>query len=226
MELEDDTRVRILNAAQALVATGGPDAATTRAVAADAGVQAPAIYRLFGDKQGLLDAVAEHAISKWVAKKASRAPHKDPIEDLRIGWDQHVKFGLENPGLFSLMNMTGRSSPATQAGIEVLRARIRRIAAAGRLRVPEERALTLIHSVGVGIVQTLLAQPEASRDPEFSELARESVIATITTETRSRSSGVASAAVTLRATLDETDVLTNGERALLDELLTRISKSR
>jgi len=226
MELEDDTRVRILNAAQELVATGGPDAATTRAVATEAGVQAPAIYRLFGDKQGLLDAVAEHAISKWVAKKTARAPHKDPVEDLRTGWELHVKFGVENPGLFALMNTTGRNSPATQAGIEVLRARIRRIAAAGRLRVPEERALTLVHSVGVGVVQTLLSQRAENRDPEFATLACDSVIAAITNETRARSSGVASAAVTLRATLDETDVLSKGERALLDELLTRIAKSR
>lgn len=223
MELEDDVRVRILNAAQDLVASGGVDAATTRAVAANASVQAPTIYRLFGDKQGLLDAVAEHAISKWVADKTSRAPLEDPLDELREGWKQHVKFGLENPGLFALMNTPGRHSPATQAGTEVLRRRIRRIAESGRLRVPEERALQLIHSVGVGVVQSLLELPASERDLEVATLACESVLAAISGEALAATSNVATAAVTLRARLDDTTVLSKGERALLDELLTRIA---
>lgn len=223
MELEDDVRVRILNAAQDLVASGGAEAATTRAVAANASVQAPTIYRLFGDKQGLLDAVAEHAISKWVAGKSARPLCADPIEDLRSGWDDHVKFGLENAGLFALMNMPGRHSPATQAGTEVLRRRIRRIAEAGRLRVPEARALQLIHSVGVGVVQSLLELPANERDLEVAKLAREAVLAAISSESLAPTSNVATAAVTLRARLDDTTVLSKGERALLDELLTRIS---
>ena len=39
-------RERILEAAHRLIATGGKEAATTRAVAAAASVQAPTIYRL------------------------------------------------------------------------------------------------------------------------------------------------------------------------------------
>ena len=49
----------------------GPGAVTTRGVAQAAGVQAPAIYRLFGDKDGLLEAVAESVMSSFVAAKAS-----------------------------------------------------------------------------------------------------------------------------------------------------------
>ncbi|MBC8122483.1 MAG: TetR family transcriptional regulator, partial [Gemmatimonadaceae bacterium] len=52
----DDVRARIVVAAAGLIDSGGRDAATTRAVAAAAAVQAPTIYRLFGDKRGLLDA--------------------------------------------------------------------------------------------------------------------------------------------------------------------------
>ena len=59
--MPDDVRDRIVDAASALLASGGPSAVTTRAVAADAGVQAPTIYRQFGDKDGLLQAVAERA---------------------------------------------------------------------------------------------------------------------------------------------------------------------
>ncbi|WP_338419811.1 TetR family transcriptional regulator [Streptomyces klenkii] len=46
---------------------------TTRAVAAAAGVQAPAIYRLFGDKDGLLEAVAEQRL-RHVPRGQARGP--------------------------------------------------------------------------------------------------------------------------------------------------------
>ncbi|HEY0937917.1 MAG TPA: helix-turn-helix domain-containing protein, partial [Trebonia sp.] len=53
----DQTRAHLVEVAAELLASQGPDAVTTRSVALAAGVQAPAIYRLFGDKGGLLDAV-------------------------------------------------------------------------------------------------------------------------------------------------------------------------
>ena len=87
-------RARILAAAADLLARGGRDALTTRAVSAAAGVQAPTIYRIFGDKRGLLDAVAAHGMEKYVAKKKARAPHADPLDDVRASWDMNVAFGV------------------------------------------------------------------------------------------------------------------------------------
>ncbi|NUP06808.1 MAG: TetR/AcrR family transcriptional regulator [Polyangiaceae bacterium] len=226
-EEREDVRERIVVAAARLIAEGGRDAATTRAVAAAASVQAPTIYRFFGDKQGLLDAVAEHAVATYVAKKAKRKPHPDPVDDLREGWDTHVAFGLTHPELFALMSRDvrpGEASPATLAGMDVLRRRIRRIAAAGRLRVTEERALALLQSVCIGIVKTLLEEAEPNRDLGLSELAREAAITAICGEAiATPSSGVRGAAIALRASLDDTAVLTKGERSLLEELLERIA---
>jgi AcrR family transcriptional regulator len=224
----DDVRTRIVSAAAALIAEGGRDAATTRAVSAAANVQAPTIYRLFGDKQGLLDAVAEQALSSYVAKKAVRAPHPDPVQDLRDGWDLHVEFGLANPGLFAIMSGDPRPrpmSPTLSAGTNVLQQRIKKIAIAGRLRVSEERALALIQAAGTGTVLTLLRQP--MRDLGLSETAREAVVAAITTEATPRvDAGPSAAASALRASLDRTSVLSAGERALLEELLNRIANGR
>ena len=70
---------------------------TTRSVALAAGVQAPTIYRLFGDKNGLLDAVAEHGFATYMARKPPGDPTADPVESLRAGWELHVGFGLANP---------------------------------------------------------------------------------------------------------------------------------
>lgn len=225
-----DLRTRIVSAAARLIAEGGHGAATTRAVATAASVQAPTIYRFFGDKRGLLDAVAEHAVAAYVSEKASREPHPDPVEDLRRGWDEHVEFSLAHPELFAIMGRDvrpGEASPATMAGMDVLARRIRRLAAAGRLRVPEERALALFQSAGIGVVQTLLEVPEAERDLELSTLAREAALSAISGEALAPSgSATRAAALALRASLDDTNLFTAGERALLSELLGRITSGK
>jgi AcrR family transcriptional regulator len=223
-----DARVRILAAASELIASGGPEAATTRGVAAAAGVQAPTIYRLFGDKQGLLDAVAEHGFLAYARTKGMREPHPDPVQELRDGWDMHVAFGLANPGLFAIMSSNHRArqlSPAMAAGKEVLRRRIRNIAIAGRLCVSEGRALSLVQSVGTGTVLTLLSEPEAQRDRGLSDSARDMVVAEITGETTTSAADTDHRlqATALRAHLDRTSVLSYGERHLLEELLDRLA---
>lgn len=80
-----ETPIRAAAAAE-LLSSGGVDAATTRAVAQAAGVQAPTIYRLFGDKQGLLEAAAEQAIADYVDDKSRHLLDADPIADLRAGF--------------------------------------------------------------------------------------------------------------------------------------------
>jgi AcrR family transcriptional regulator len=222
-----DVRSRIIEAAADLIAKGGRDAATTRSVALAAGVQAPTIYRLFGDKSGLLDAVAEHGLAQYVRGKALREPHPDPVQDLRDGWDLHIEFGLAHPGLFAIMAGDPQSpalSPAAAAGIDVLRRRVRNIALAGRLRVSETRAVALVHAIGVGTILTLLGQPEERRDLDLSDVARETAIAAIVSEgSPVGGAGPSVAATMLQASLDQTSVLSDGERHLMRELLVRIA---
>ena len=79
----DRTRARLVAVAAELLATQGPDAVTTRSVALAAGVQAPTIYRLFGDKSGLLDAVVEHGFAGYLARKPPADAEADPIAGLR-----------------------------------------------------------------------------------------------------------------------------------------------
>lgn len=220
----DDARTRILAAAARLMVSEGPDAATTRAVALAAGVQAPTIYRLFGDKGGLLEAAAEHIFSEYVAGKAARDPTDDPIDDLRHGWDTHVAFGLGHPSLFSLIHASASKTPsaAAAAGIAVLRQRVRRIAEMGMLAVTEERAVDLVRVGGTGTVFTLLETPSDDHGG-LSAAAREAVLAAILVpggERRVR--GAAAMASGLRAQIDALTVLTPAERALLGQWLEKV----
>jgi AcrR family transcriptional regulator len=223
------TRGRIVEAAAELLAAGGREAVSTRAVSAAAGVQAPTIYRLFGDKQGLLDAVASHGIAEYLQSKTVRERDPDPVADLRRGWDLHVGFGLEHPALYALVfgeAQPGAESAAERQAAAVLAGMIRRVAAAGRLRVDEERAAHLVHATGRGVTLTLIGMAPGQRDLALSEFARESVISAITTDGPGRTeaeTGSVATAVTLRALLPELTVLTDAERGLLGEWLDRVA---
>lgn len=183
-------------AAVELLEKGGPDAVSTRAVAAAAGMQAPAIYRLFGDKEGLLEAVAEHGYAQFLESKRAQldpAP-QDPVEELRRGWDLVVEFGVSRPELFAVMNRaTGRGPQAAhRAGLEILHGRVRRLAAAGWLRVDEELAAQIIQATGQGAVITWHSTPDERRNPALLSVLRESTASS--SRSRSASSTGAPAA--------------------------------
>jgi AcrR family transcriptional regulator len=220
------TRRRIVEAAADLLAREGRDAVTTRAVAVAAGLQPPAIYRLFGDKDGLLDAVAEYGFATFRAAKHIDPDPRDPIEDLRAGWDLAVEFGLANPALFTLMyTEPGRSaSAAFKAGMEILAARIRRLAAGGWLRVDEELAAALIHATARGAVLTWLSLPEDRRNPALLTTLRESMVTAVTNhEPAVAETGPGGAARALRAVLPEQTILSGAEQHLLAEWLDRLA---
>lgn len=225
---QESIRARIIAAGAELLSVGGREALTTRAVAAAAHVQAPTIYRLFGDKNGLLDAVAHHGLAQFVAEKRALAPLPDPLDNLRFGWDVNIAFGIAHPAIFAIINSgarPGELSPVATAGLDILRARVRLLARAGLLRVPEDRAVSLIRVAGVGTTLTLLSMPEAERDPGLSSAAYDAVVAAITTTSPAPDRpGPAAAAIALRASLDEAAPLTPGERALLTELLDRLAR--
>ncbi len=224
----DETRANLVEVAARLLREQGPAAVTTRAVAQAAGVQAPAIYRLFGDKDGLLDAVAEHVFAAYVAGKALAQESGDPVADLRAGWDMHVGFGLAHAALFGLLTDPGRStrSPAAAAGLEVLRARVRRVAATGRLRVAERRAVELIHAAGAGAGLTLLSMPPQDRDPGLADAMYDAVMQSILTDAPALAGdSTTAAAVAFRTAVPELPGLTGAERALLSEWLDRATDS-
>ncbi|QKW23166.1 TetR/AcrR family transcriptional regulator [Kitasatospora sp. NA04385] len=227
----DGPRRRIVEAAVELLESGGPDAMSTRAVAAAAGVQPPAIYRLFGDKDGLLEAVAEHGYAQFLESKRARLDPdpEDPVEELRRGWDTVVEFGVSRPELFAVMSRaTGSESGAAhRAGLEILHGRVRRLAAAGWLRVDEELAAQVIRATGLGVVATWHATPAERRDPALLTTLRESMVAAVTRAepaVPAAESGPAPAARALRAALpDDSGVLSDAEQRLLAEWLTRLA---
>ncbi|WP_067478967.1 TetR/AcrR family transcriptional regulator [Actinomadura hibisca] len=221
----EQTRRRIVGVAIELLERRGRDAVTTRAVADAAGLQPPALYRLFGDKEGLLDAVAEHGFARFLAAKHIDPDPQDPVGELRAAWDIAVEFGLANPALYALMYAEpARSTTVFQTGLDLLMKRIRRLAAAGLLRVGEDVAAQIVHATARGAVLTWLSLPEPQRDPALLRALREAMVTAVTTqEPAVQEQGPAGAARALRAALPEQDVLSDAEQRLLTEWLDRLS---
>lgn len=234
-----DTRERIVRAAAELLTRGGRQALSTRAVSAAAGVQAPTIYRQFGDMQGLLDAVARETLAGYVRQMATQERADDPIEELRRGWDLHVSFGLANPSAYVLIYgdptvMT--YAPAARDDLAILHGLVSRVAEAGRLQVSVPHAVRLLAAAGIGVTLSLIAIPIEERDPQLSAAMREAVFAAIIIApisdgaANSAVSGasvpgrVSARAVALHAVLDEaTGVLSLAEQHLLGEWLDRLA---
>ncbi len=99
--------------------------------------------------------------------------------------------------------------------------------AAGRLRVPEGRAVGLIHAAGTGAVLTLLSTAAGQRDPRLPETLLDAVLRTVLTDTAATTTGnttaEVTAAVTLRAAAPGLPMLTPGERGLLGGWLDRVT---
>ncbi len=216
-------RANIVEVAARLLRERGAAAVTVRAVAQAAGMQSPTIYRFFEDKDALLDAVAEHVFAAYVAAKSRTEDSDDPIADLRTGWDTHIGFGLANAALFGLLaDPTPPQSPAAAAGLAVLRARVQRVAATGRLRVTERRAVELLHAAGTGAVLTLLSAPPESRDLELADAMYEAVLRSILIDAPALPADDVTAPVAaVRAAAPRLTMLSDNERALLSEWLDR-----
>ncbi|GIF07556.1 TetR/AcrR family transcriptional regulator [Actinoplanes siamensis] len=220
-EPRGEVRAMLVEAASRLLREQGARAVTTRGVAQAAGVQPPTIYRHFRDKDGLLDALAEHVMVEYVHAKPSPGTD-DPLTELRAGWDQHIEFGLANPELYLLINTPGRKSPATAAGREVLHHRVHRLAEAGLLRVDEAHAAEIIHAAGSGTIVALLSQPPATRDLSLATAMFDAVTAAILTgRPAAAEPGVLPLAVAFATAVADLPGLSPAERTLMSEWLAR-----
>lgn len=233
------TRDRIVRAAAALLAQAGREAVSTRSVAEAANVQVPTIYRLFGDMRGLLHAVVSYGFEVYLEGKLAQAQAKDPVEELRQGWDTHVEFGLAHPALYMLMYDEARpegEQTAAEKAMHLLRELVGRIAEAGRLRLGVEQAAQMLHAACRGVTLSLIDMPAEARDLTLSRLVREAMLSAVTlaaengvTDATTQAvqgspSRITSRAVALKAVLPEVVTLTPGERALLSEWLDRLSQ--
>jgi AcrR family transcriptional regulator len=168
----------MLKAAESLLQKSPDSDISTRAVCEAVGVGAPMLYRLFGDKNGLIAAVVDNVFERYVARKRAEPLSDDPVVDLYRAWDSHVAFALKNPAVYrmayapSLVEVPAGVGEARQALIE----RFVRCAAAGRLNTAPVQAAQAMMAACVGLNLCLLTQPDTYSDPDLSSRVRDAVL--------------------------------------------------
>jgi AcrR family transcriptional regulator len=224
------TAQRILQAAADLLRSGGPQAVSTRLVAAAAGVQPPDLYRLFGDKDRLVDqAVAEVQRDYLHCKRRTLRATDDPMMDFRRLWQTHVEFGLANPEVYVLGYARTRSEISSLARSEMSTLFQQRLAALGRhgrLGLSVDRATAVAVLLGVGATTMQIPLAKRKRDHRLTQMSCLSAEAAFTVENSVPAASTAKHAEILRHALKGTrDVpLSGAERGLLNEWLLRLAR--
>ncbi|MEF9885876.1 TetR/AcrR family transcriptional regulator [Streptomyces sp. P9-A4] len=179
-------RERILEATEELLATKDAPAISTRAICDRAKVGMPEIYRQFGDKQGLLTAVADIGFERFLADKRRNPLTDDPVADLRTAWNSHVAFALRNPHLYRLMfTPTSDAKPeAVKEAQALLLKALERCRDAGRLRMAPELAGQAILSANVGVCMMALSYPDLFGGSGISPAVRDALIDKVTGDER------------------------------------------
>jgi len=100
---DEQTAEALLDAAEAIVAAGGPDALSVRRVAEQASTTTRAVYSLFESKEGLLVALGNRAfeiLGSWIADLRRT---EDPAADLvNAAVSTFRRWALEHPALFRI----------------------------------------------------------------------------------------------------------------------------
>lgn len=195
----------MLEAAAELLDSSPDRDISTRAVCEAVGVGAPVLYRLFGDKSGLLSAVVDHGFEQYLSIKRVAEPSDDPVVDVMNGWDNHMAFAREHPTVYRMMYSPALSAvpKAAQEALDLLRQLLERCAEAGRLRIPTEAAAQMVMTASVGVALSLVTQPEVYSDSELIRRQRDAVFSAIFVDKEPKqTSSLAAKALQLKAILD------------------------
>lgn len=171
---------RIRAAALDILREGGSSALTTRAVCERAGVTAPTLYHHYGDKDGLLRAVAASEMQAFFARKQRMKPSNNPRRDVKRGWDDWVEFAIEQPDLVRAIRASESSAvPLRQAAESIVQARLLRLAQTTALTVDVVTAAKVLVAAANAVVQLLLDGTPARDVRRLSALLRDGVLQSI-----------------------------------------------
>jgi AcrR family transcriptional regulator len=151
------TAQRVLEVAGAVLRDEGSSALTTRRVCELAGITAPTLYHHFGDKHGLMRALAARELHRFFAEKRSMRPTADALADLMRGWDDWIGFARANPQLVAALRQGDDGTIALrQAAEAIVIERLDRLPGERPLRVSKQVAAQALVAGANTVVQLML----------------------------------------------------------------------
>lgn len=99
---DEATAEALLDAAEHQLRSGGLDGVSLRSIADEADVSIRAIYSLFDNKDGLIDALAIRAFGRLRQRIDRIAASDDPVEDLVAAGREFFRLAVESPESYRL----------------------------------------------------------------------------------------------------------------------------
>ncbi|GAB2913937.1 TetR/AcrR family transcriptional regulator [Nonomuraea fastidiosa] len=99
----DELRSRLLDVAVNLLQSDGPDSLTMRRIAAEAGCTTTVIYTMFGNREGLAEALYLEGFERFRRYLEAVPPRRNPYEHLTALSPAYRQACLSEPGYYSLM---------------------------------------------------------------------------------------------------------------------------
>ncbi|MGD9879553.1 MAG: TetR/AcrR family transcriptional regulator [Reyranella sp.] len=175
-EHDEATRATLLEAAEGLLAEGGPDVLSVRRVSDAAGTSTRAVYSLFGSKDGLLRALYQSMFRDLRRRVLAVPETRDPVADLvGVGVEAFRAQALAHPHLFRLAfewpkrrtTTTDEDRQEAWAAFEALLTRVKRVGPPRGLGDEEARRLAVgFHALCQGLASGELGGFFANdRDP-------------------------------------------------------------
>jgi AcrR family transcriptional regulator len=174
-----DPRREILAAASALLYEGGSEGLTIRRLALRCGYTAPAIYQIFGDKAGLLDAILRETIDE-LFERISRVPDGlEPRERMRVQFREIVRFGREHPTNYRLIEALRPDQVPPIVDLESHTRRLNEPLArlANELVIDPETASQALWALLHGVISLPASRPDVEWREGFEEVAFEAMLA-------------------------------------------------
>ncbi|MDA0637947.1 TetR/AcrR family transcriptional regulator [Nonomuraea sp. MCN248] len=99
----DELRSRLLDVAVNLLVTDGPESLTIRRIATEAACTTTVIYTMFGNREGLAEALYLEGFERFRHLLDRVPPRRDPLEHLQGLIAAYRQACLSEPGYYSLM---------------------------------------------------------------------------------------------------------------------------
>jgi AcrR family transcriptional regulator len=100
---QDELRARLIAVAGELLVTRGADSLTVRRIATEAGCATTVVYTMFGNKDGLAEALYLEGFERFRRRLAAVPRHPDPLEYLTSLGPAYREACLAEPGFYSVM---------------------------------------------------------------------------------------------------------------------------
>jgi AcrR family transcriptional regulator len=171
----------ILDAAEAVVAEVGVEAASTNAIAERAGSSVGSLYHFFPSKEAIIEALARRFAERKREVNAQAIPvgraHMPLEEVFERVVESHARFLDETPAFIPVYDsvMRGRVGFMSNEMLEAIVGQVRAFLAARAPHLsPQERETSAMASVSTihGVLLTAMRLPRDQRAPLLSELKR------------------------------------------------------